>query len=477
MPHRDVVARARELVRAHDPDGLKKLGLLPRHDLFFPAIYYPPLTKYGPAGPEALTGLTPAATGCLYVHIPQCPVRCVYCHWVVSLKNSADDIDAYLDRLEMEAALWKRALGGRTFAPRSVLIGGGTPTILAPRQLSRLMDLLRRSFDLSGCRQFSVEAEPGTILGAEGLEKLKVLRAAGADRISMGVQSFDDGVLKLMGRPHDAAQAREAIAQTRRAGFDSVSIDLIYGYAGCTAEIWARTLEQARACEVDAYQLYRLRIVPHGDGVGAVQRRYAGEPERFPELDDILVQKAVGLLGSVEAGYGEHLRRIFARFPRHVSYYLRDYGCRLDDVLGLGVSSWSKLGDRVLLNTGAGIPQYYAAVDAGRLPVDRALVGDRDSEKRRALILPLKSFGTSATRFREKTGETLDAAFGPRLDELAAHGLVRRSPQGVSLTARGAFFADEVLMQFYDRRYLPFPAADYAEGPLSPHRPEAAAAA
>lgn len=473
IPRRELIEAAQAAIRAFDPLGLKRLGLLPRNDLFFPAIYYPPLTMYAKdTGERLLAGLDwrDQDRTCLYVHIPQCPSRCTYCHWVISLSNSPADIDRYLDHLEKEMDLWKARLGGRTIYPTSVLIGGGTPTILSAAQMKRFMTALTTRFDLSRCRQFSVEAEPATLLGREGLEKLKVLKDFGVHRVSMGVQSFDDDVLKYMARPHSSEEAREAIRQIRRAGIESLSIDLIYGFPGCTAEKWVETLETASALDIDAYQLYRLRIVPHGDKVGAIKTRHENSLDVFPTLEETYVMKALGKLVAREHGFGENLRRIFSRSPRHISYYLRDYGCRLNDNLGLGVSSWSSLGGRFLMNTGENLKAYYAAVAAGRLPVDRGLIRTADDERRRHLVLPLKSYGVSKARYRAGTGESLDDVFGATIRRLKEHGLVEDDAIRLALTERGGFFADEVVMQFYDPKRLPFPKSDYAEAGLNPHR-------
>lgn len=475
---RSLVDAARAAVASYGLENLKALGLLPKTDLFFPAIYYPPLTMYPKLSAEqALEGLEwrNQERTCLYVHIPQCPSRCTYCHWVVSLSSSPADIDHYLDHLEREMDLWKARLGGGKIFPSSVLIGGGTPTILSAPQLKRLMTALARRFDMSRCRQFSVEAEPATLLGPAGIDKLRVLADSGVDRISMGVQSFDDEVLRYMARPHDAAEAVEAIKQIRRAGIGSLSIDLIYGFPGCTAERWAETLETASAMDIDAYQLYRLRIVPHGDKVGAIKDRHEKSADGFPTLEQTYVMKALGKLAAAEHGFGENLRRIFSRSPRHISFYLRDYGCRLYDNLGLGVSSWSSLGDRFLMNTGSSLAAYYAAIDSGRLPVDRALVRSADDERRRALVLPLKSYGVSKARYRAQTGSSVEAAFGERLRLLEKHGLVEEDATRLALTAKGGFFADETVMQFYRDAFLPFPASSYADGELNPHSRAAAA--
>ncbi|MBI3548919.1 MAG: coproporphyrinogen III oxidase family protein [Elusimicrobia bacterium] len=464
--------QARSLLASFDPDGLKDAGLLPRNDLFFPSIYYPPLTQYPERDDSILDGLEWMNRDrfILYVHIPQCPSRCNYCHWVVSLQNSPAEMDAYLDRLEVEMDRWKSRLGGGRFAPRSILIGGGTPTLLPPKQMRRFLEMLTSRFELADCRQFSVEAEPATLLGADGAERLKLLSSFGVDRISMGVQSLDDGVLERMGRPHDARQALDAIEAIKTAGIGSLSIDLIYGFPGCTAETWAVALESALATGIDAYQLYRLRIVPHGDKVGPVKVQYERQPEAFPSLADVYLMKALGKVVSEARGFKENFRRIYSRGPSHISYYLRDYGCRLYDVLGIGISSWSNLGDRTVLNTGSTLKRYYSMIDDGRLPIDRGLIQTREDRQRKSAVLPIKTYGISKERYRQFCGSEFRDVYGERVRELERFGLVEESDLCVSLTERGGFFADEVAMQFYDPARLPFGKNSYADGPLNPHR-------
>ena len=470
---RELVAAAQAAVDSFDSRGLKALGLLPRNDLFFPAIYYPPLTMYPKNGGEkAFSGFEwgNQERTCLYIHIPQCPSRCAYCHWVISLSNSSADVDFYLDHLEKEMGLWKERLGDKAIAPSSVLIGGGTPTLLSAAQLKRLLKSLTCRFDMSRCRQFSCEAEPATLLAAAGLEKLKILKDFGLDRISMGVQSFDDEVLRYMARPHSSREARQAVKQIRKAGIASLSIDLIYGFPGDTAEKWLETLEAALATDIDAYQLYRLRIVPHGDKVGAIKNRHERAADLFPTSEQTYVMKALGRLVSQRHGFDENLRRIFSRSPRHVSFYLRDYGCRLYDNLGLGISSWSSLGDRFLMNTGESLKTYYAALDSGRLPIDRMLLRSAEDEQRRALVLPLKGYGVSKARYRERMGVDLEEVFGSRIRLLKKYGLLQEDDRRLTLTPRGGFFADEVLMQFYEPKYLPFSRSCYSAGALNPYR-------
>ena len=426
-------------------------------ELFYPAVTYPPLGKL-PA--QAQDDLLPASGrlneggAAAYFHVPFCRSRCTFCHWVVRTGAGDDEKLRYLEAMEREMVLHKRRLGVDRIPVRSVLVGGGTPTLLSPALLDRFLASIHRHFDLSGCRQFSYEPEPRTVLGEDGDECLRILREHGVQRLSMGVQSFDDAVLKRLGRTHSAAEARKAITRILESGFGSVSIDLIYGLPGQTMESWADTMLQAIASGAHAWQLYRLRVLPHGDLPGRIVEDYRREPSRFPEVDDVLLLKTIGIELSRSHGFDEHYTRIFARSPEHISYYLHDVNVRLADVVGVGVSSWSNYG-RVFLNNTPDLDQYHGWVDAGRIPYNRGLLRTEDDEMRRSLILPLKNYRVDRKWFRERTGADLDAVFGAPLQRLKALGMVDEQDDGFSLTRRGRFCADEVAMLFYAPQYVP----------------------
>jgi oxygen-independent coproporphyrinogen-3 oxidase len=462
----DWIAQADALLEELNRHELVERGILPPDDRFLPVITYPPLPMVPDATPAQLLASAASARGdrprAVYLHIPFCRFCCTYCHWVKRIGAPADEVDAYLTLLLEELALTCRWLGVERLRASSVLIGGGTPTYLSAAQLARLLDGLRARVDLTECRQFSVEAEPSSLLGDQGLEKLGVLTARGVDRVSLGVQSFADHVLAGMGRHHTGEDAVQAIAQCRRAGIDSVSIDLIYGCQDQTLGDWVQTLETALAAGADAWQLYRLRVRRHGDVQGVVAERFARERERFPELETVRRMKAVGVLFSQQNGREERFTRIFATHRRHVTLYMWDYCCDLSDVVGLGVSAWSNHDRTFLMNVGVDLPRYAALVRAGDPPVDRGLHRDAELDARRSLITTLKNDRTWKERFRTRTGHEVAALFGPELARLRTLGLVEEGAAWWRLTARGRFFADETVTQLFQRRFLPYPDLAHA---------------
>jgi oxygen-independent coproporphyrinogen-3 oxidase len=463
---------ARAIVDSFHIDELRRSGLFPLDGEYFPAIFYPPIPMC-PSGKEEelFAGVLSGATRPLsfYVHIPFCPFRCIYCHWMVSTGDSTEAMATYVDAIDRELELYQAKLGAQNLRPRSILLGGGTPTMLSPRLIEKLFAIIRSRLDLSQCTQIIAEAEPTTVLGEEGLEKLQALRAGGAGRISFGAQILDEQMLKSMGRRHTPREVGQAVDQARRAGFKSISIDLIFGFPGSTVDKWIATLEAALSLDIDACQQYRLRIVPHGDKAGAIGKVRARKPESFPELEDIYMMKEMGILYCREKGYLESCRRVFSRGEVHDSDYLRDHNDRLADVLGVGTSAWSNIQGHLSINTSASMEAYYSLLEQGRLPIDRGIIRSDEETCRWAMVLPLKHHGVSKSYYQEVTGRRPHDVFGKKIETLKSFGLIEETEDALRLTTKGKFFADEVVIQFYHPRFLPFPEANYTSGPLNPY--------
>lgn len=455
-----MISAAHERCKELAIEQLEDEGLVRSSELFFPVITYPPpvgLPRWSEAQMfrDALDFNRENFT--LYVHIPFCLTRCVFCHWVVTLGSDEERVQRYLDALNREFTAFSRRLGGGPrLRPTSVLIGGGTPTYPVARQMDTFFQLLHKHFDLSACQQFSMEAEPSTLLGAEGDARLAVMREHGVDRVSMGVQAFHDRLLKGLGRVHDSATALRAIERLHEAGIPSVSIDLIYGLPNQTLEDWLETMQTAISSGADAWQLYRLRILPHGDKPGKIIEQYKKQQDRFPHMDDVYIMKMLGWNISEENGFRQHYTRIFARSPQHISYYLHDVNDKLLDVAGFGISSWSNIGRTFTQNIGNDFHRYYEETEQDRLPVDRGLRRDEDDEMRRDFILPLKNTQVDLKRFRASTGhDPHHTSLTEPLQRMTKLGLLEQDGDFIRMTHRGRFFADEVAMQFFAHRYLP----------------------
>ena len=362
-------------------------------------------------------------------------------------------------------------LGADAIYPRLVYIGGGTPTILSPAQLERVFNSLAGRFDLSKCNNIALEAEPMTLLGKRGVEKLKTLKKYGVNRICLGVQLFDNEILKKMGRRHTSKDAIQVIKRIRQEEFKSLSADLIYGYPGCTPEIWMKTLEMAYSLDIDTYELNRLCIVPYGPMEGVIKNRYNRLPRAFPDLNRQLIMEIAGKIISERNGFKEYLRWIFSKTVKHTSHYSMHCCYNLYNVLGLGLSAWSNFPGRFALNVAQSLEKYYFYLDKRELPIDRGKIRTKDDENRREIVMPLKNRGVSKAKYERRSGVSINEVFGKKIERLRNFGLLEEDDEKVILTDKGELFCNEVAMQFYHPRYLPFPKSSYADGILNPYNP------
>ncbi len=456
--------------RIADFQRLQAAGLINLKGEFFPSVHYPPITMYQPVSEEALfASYSPPPDGLfsVYVHFPFCERICTFCHFVVTSGASPEAKDHYLAMLEKELDIYQRRFGLAAVKARSVLIGGGTPTDLSPAQLERFLRFFTSQIDLSACTQFSYDVDPATIIGPQGAERLRLLKDHGVSRLTIGIQSLDDAILRSMNRPHDAAQAIRSVQEARQAGF-KVDIEFIYGYPGLSLEKWRQTMTTAVSLGAEEIQLYRLKIIPYGDLTGAIVGRRELRPDEFPPARDSLAMKETANSILEENGYKENLRRVFSKDPKDYSHYAADVFWRLKDQLGLGLRAYSTLRDRFVLGV-KDFKDYYALINKGKPPVDRGLVRNPEDQLRWCLIQPLKCKEVNKKLYAQQTGARLDDVFRPKIERLKDSGLLYEDEKVLRLTPLGDFFADEVCMQFYHPRYLPFPRDWYANGILNPH--------
>ncbi len=457
--------------RLADLERLQGLGLICKTGDFFPSVHYPPITMYSPITEEALfRTYTVPDDGLfdIYAHIPFCQQRCLFCHYPVKLgKGREAEKDTYLAAMEKEMDIYMRRLGVDRIRARSILVGGGTPTYLTQQQLTRFLRFFTDRVDLGGCTQFNYDVDPGTLVGAEGWERLHILRDFGVNRLTIGVQSLDDHILRIMNRAHDSATAVESIENSRELGFQ-VNIEFIFGHPGETLENWMEVMEQAASLDVEEIQLYRLKVDAYGDYQGPIKTFSMMHPEQCPGLDDTLVMKQLAIDILAEHGYHENLRRVFSRAREHYSHYAYNQCCALYDEIGIGLTAFSSLRDRFGLNTQY-FEEYYRKIEEDQLPLNRGIIRSPEEQMRWSIILPLKNTEVRKSLFAQRTGTSLDQVFRPKIEKLKNHALLTENEQELALTPLGTFFADEVAEQFNDPKYKPFPRSEYAEGPLNPY--------
>ncbi len=385
----------------------------------------------------------------LYVHVPFCETKCPYCDF-----NTYAGIEplmpAYSDALRREIALWG-GLTGR--APvGTVFFGGGTPSYIPSGAVRAVMGSIRNAFALDPNAEVTLEANPGDLDESRLAEWLEI----GFNRLSIGVQSFDDRLLAGLGRRHDAAQAADAVKAAGRAGFTNISIDLMYGLPGQALEDWRATLSKALELGPAHVSAYCLTLEPGTPMQRRVELGQLAEPD--PDLAADMYEHAESALGA--SGYDHYEISNWAvpgRESRHnLVYWLnRPYlgvgpgshsylaGCRFANIRSPGeyVRRLTRCGPGHRAVTGTA----PAAAIAGVPVVDNVNVIDRKTEMAETLMLGLRlSDGVSNDRFDAATR----SVYGPALDELTAAGLLDASNGAVKLTARGRLLGNEVFSRF-----------------------------
>jgi len=358
----------------------------------------------------------------LYIHVPFCRTKCLYCDFFSSTDLAL--MPDFLAALEQEARLY----AGDFAVFDTLYLGGGTPTLLTPEQLDGLFKNLRRTFTFAPDTEITLEANPDDLTR----EKLDFFRELGINRLSLGVQSFDEAELAFLGRRHTARQTRQALHWIRAAGFANLSLDLIYGLPGQTATAWTRSLEKALKFHPEHLSCYQLTWAP-GTVLGKKQAR--GEIEPLGEE----AEAELFLLTSrflQERGYLHYEISNFARGDDNCSRHNLKYWNHTP-YLGLGPGAHSFQGTRRGWNHRS-VDRYCLALQAGAAPVAGAEELSPEQLRLEALCLG----------FRTREGVSPDL-LSPSvrqgiLADLAKGELVRVLPGKIVPTLKGFLVADRL---------------------------------
>ena len=366
----------------------------------------------------------------LYVHIPFCPKVCPYCSFYKETSDrnkTAAFLDAVLLELDQQTTLL--AAAGRALRPTTIFFGGGTPSALSTPQLEYLLGGLHERLDLSALAEWTLEMNPATV----SLEKARTLRALGVNRVSMGVQSWDPGLLLTLGRVHTADQARRSYAILREAGFDHVNLDLIFAVPGQTRATWLASLRETIALAPEHISAYNLT---YEEDTEFLRRFEAGEFRRDDDLDADLFELTADTLAT--AGYPPYEISNFARPGRECRHNLAYWHGA--DYLGLGPSAFSTVGERRWGNARDTVA-FIARINAGEPAAD--FREDVPPATRTAETI---AFGLRTAR---GVPAGLLAPWPEVVAEHTALGLMEAAPSGrVRLTARGRLLADTVAENF-----------------------------
>ena len=366
----------------------------------------------------------------LYFHIPFCARKCAYCDFA-SYSGREGEMRHYFDELLTEISQWSQTtdfgLLSDRFHIQTIFIGGGTPTLADVEAIASITDQSWQIADLAADVEITIEGNPGTLTS----EKLTAYRRAGINRLSLGAQSFDDNLLRSLGRIHSAAQIGEAVDMAREAGFENINLDLMYALPGQSMAQWRDTLDAAIELGVPHISAYSL-IVEDGTPMAA---RVASGTAVLPDDDTVNAMQREAIERLSKADYGRHEISNYAKPGFECRHNLTYW--RRGDYLGLGCAAHSMLDDCRFRN-----PDSLDAYLAGQRMLDFQRLNDRDILEEKVMLGTRMSQGTDRSLFEHGDNR--------RLERLISSGLIELDEHYLRLTTRGMELQNAVVLELLE---------------------------
>ncbi|MDA1191646.1 MAG: radical SAM family heme chaperone HemW [Candidatus Poribacteria bacterium] len=379
----------------------------------------------------------------LYVHIPFCVHKCYYCDFATA-PYIKERVPRFLDALKREAEQrisLPRAGEGKDGIERnvtSVFFGGGTPSLLTGDQLTDLLNFLRAHYPIAQDAEITVESNPETV----DQPKLDAYRRAGVNRLSFGVQVFDDGLLKTLGRDHSVADVYRAYEAARAVGFDNVNLDLIFALPDQSLRGWQDTVKRALDANPEHLSVYGLTIEPKTVYSSWIDRDLLAVPDDDAQAD--MFEWTLDTL--TDAGYDHYETSNYARRGRECRHNLT-YWMNAPYV-GLGPSAYGYLNGERYGNV-RGTQSYIKRIEEGReVVVDRERLEGRAHRAETVMLALRMREGVDLTRYAARFGVNFAEDFRDEIDALIEWGLLERTATHIRLTRRGVLLSNEVFMKF-----------------------------
>lgn len=381
----------------------------------------------------------------MYFHIPFCTKKCKYCFYYS--KAGYNEIDKYLDYLKREIIKVKSILHKKKIMADSFYFGGGTPSILSPKQLNDFFEFILHEFKLNKNYSWTFEVSPETISD----EKLKILKKFGVNRISMGVQSFEDKILQKMGRAHNNETALKAILKIKNENFSIFNIDLIYGFPYQTNHSWEETINKTINLQIPELTLYHLRINAYIN-IKKDKNYWLRETNMLNNASHILRK----------AGYIQvrphHwiLKKYFKAWSRYKSAPTSDQRAKKKGgfVLAFGPSAIGHLGDFIYFDVDD-INEYFNQLDDNKFPVDRYFTIKKEDKISRFLITKLiQGLSLNLNNFKKEFGFQIPVNYNKILEKFERLGLIEKNNEILKMTQIGLLFFDQMERALYPKRIL-----------------------
>ncbi|MGG3574699.1 radical SAM family heme chaperone HemW [Bacillus gobiensis] len=371
-----------------------------------------------------------------YIHIPFCEHICQYCDFnKFFIQNQP--VDDYLVSLEAEMKNTIEREGKSRV--ETIFIGGGTPTSLSVRQLEHLMNSIHKVLEPSGqIIEFSVEANPDDL----NAEKLAFLKEAGVNRLSLGVQTFEDELLKKIGRVHETKDVFIAVEQARKAGFQNISLDLMFGLPGQTTLHLERSLQTALSLDAEHYSVYSLIVEPKTIFYNLMQKGRLHLPAQETEAEMYeLVMENMDHHGVKQYEISNFSKSGFE--SRHNLTYWNN-----EHYYGFGAGAHGYVNGKRTVNAGP-LKKYMALVDEKGFPyTEESDVSFKEKIEEEMFLGLRKTAGVNKHVFQEKFGQPVEAFFAETVQELEKQGLLLNGTTNISLTHKGKLLGNEVFQSF-----------------------------
>lgn len=372
----------------------------------------------------------------IYIHIPFCKQACHYCdfHFSTVLKSKGDLLNALLKEIELQKDYFS--------SPGSILqtiyFGGGTPSLLSGDEIKNILTVIRKNFTVEDKAEITLEANPDDLTR----EKLESLRLGGVNRLSIGIQSFDDEDLKWMNRAHSAAQAIESVKLSQEAGFDNITIDLIYGTPLLTDEQWKINFSTAFDLNVQHLSCYALTVEPRTALAHAIAKKnQAG-------VEDGKQAKHFGILMEMAArnGFEQYEISNFARgglYSKHNSSYWLG-----EKYLGVGPSSHSFNGESRQWNI-RNNNEYIRIINEGKIPAETEILTEQNKFNEYVMVSLRTMWGCDLEKISKDYGTDVAETFFRQAKKKIETGLMIQQNQNFILSEKGKFFADRIAADFF----------------------------
>jgi len=379
----------------------------------------------------------------LYIHVPFCRKRCLFCYFKVYTDKNASEIEVYLDALIKENELYSRTAAFQGRQLRFAYFGGGTPSYISDKQLRYLVDGLNRHVTWENAEEVTFECEPGTLQKT----KLETLKEIGVTRLSLGVEHFDDKVLEANGRAHLSPEIYRAYDWVRGVGFPQINIDLIAGMMGETEEKWRDTIRRTIELDPDSVTIYQMEL-PYNT---VISQQMLKQGIASPVADWETKRRWLNYAFNEFLQHGYEIASTYTVVKKNkpCRFIYTDALWHGGDMIGIGVSSFSHFGG-VNFQNAHNFEEYIRLVNNEQLPLLRAVSLTPHQLLIREMILQLKTGKLNTAYFRRKFGVEVWDEFSSIYNELRDKALLDRSEDSIQLTRRGLLEVDRFLLEFFE---------------------------